>query len=473
MMNRRSFLKLAAMSGLTAMMPPLFQTRHAWAALPDTIQYQAPDVLPTIIHVFLYGGPSELAGNLTNIADINANSQNSYPSSLDLSNSSNDITQPNAFWGEAGGAIMETLLASRALSIYRTMNRIKSDTKGHGLSVTQNLVGSLDVYNPGIATTLAAILERFNPFGKAIDELVLPFVSFEGDSKVFNLGDLNPSLVLRPMNLNENFANPYERHQYWYLDGGDGDTNNVALEAMARDVGTLNEPRHAKVEESFVKREELEAYINEHFNEENVEGSIPEDPDNPGNPIAYPDNRFGDKLKAAVSLAVNNPDTVFISLGSGGLGGWDDHSGGIDDYPPRMQGLFKALEAAAKHLRAAYENLGMTSAGSVVINVFGDFGRNVNLNDSMGWDHGNNQNLYTLGGWGIPGRALGKLVGRTQRIGTPFQNRQFTSPTADSYQFEPFSIASTIFKYFGVQNPEVLTGEPPIDESTNVDDERK
>ncbi|MGD9187691.1 MAG: hypothetical protein PVI89_05745, partial [Desulfobacteraceae bacterium] len=196
MMNRRSFLKLAAMSGLTAMMPPLFQTRHAWAALPDTIQYLAPDVQPTIIHVFLYGGPSELAGNLSNIADINANSQNAYPSSLDPDNSENDITR-NAFWGEAGGNIMETLLYSGNLSIYRTINRIKADTKDHGTSVTQNLVGGLDVYGPGIATTLAAILERVNPSG--IEELVMPFVSFEGESRVFNLGDLNPSLVLRPM----------------------------------------------------------------------------------------------------------------------------------------------------------------------------------------------------------------------------------------------------------------------------------
>jgi hypothetical protein len=468
MMNRRSFLKLAAMSGLTAMMPPLFQTRHAWAALPDTIQYLAPDVQPTIIHVFLYGGPSELAGNLSNIADINANSQNAYPSSLDPDNSENDITR-NAFWGEAGGNIMETLLYSGNLSIYRTINRIKADTKDHGTSVTQNLVGGLDVYGPGIATTLAAILERVNPSG--IEELVMPFVSFEGESRVFNLGDLNPSLVLRPMNLNENFYNPYERREYWHLDGGEGDTNDVKLEAMARDVSALNAPRHAKVEESFLKREELETYIQEHFNEEAVEGSIPVDPDT-GEPIVYPDNSFGAKLKAAVSLAVNNPDTVFISLGSGGLGGWDDHSGGIDDYPSRMQGLFEALEAGTKHLRVAYEDQGITSAGSVVINVFGDFGRNVNLNNSMGWDHGNNQNFYTLGGWGIDGRAMGKLVGRTERIGTPFQNRQFTSPTADSYQCEPFSIASTIFKYFGVQNPEVLTGEPAIDES-GTDDEKK
>lgn len=467
MMNRRTFLKLAAMSGLTAMMPPMFLKRNAWAALPDTIQYQAPAVLPTIIHVFLYGGPSELAGNLTNIADINANSQNPYPSDLELTD--------NDFWGAAGGSIMETLLASGDLSIYRTVNRIKSDTKGHGLSVTQNLVGNLDETGAGIATTLAAILERYNPFAKPIDELVLPFVSFEGDSKVFNLGDLNPSLAFRPMNLNENFANPYQRRAYWYLDGGDegGGANDLALEAMARDAGTLNAPRRAQVEEAFLKRGDLELYIDKHFSRTIVEGSIPDDPDSedPKNPdpIVYPDNPFGEKLKAAVSLAVNNPDTVFISMGSGGLGGWDDHSGGIDDYPGRMEDLFLALEAATKHLRGA-AMAGNASASSVVINVFGDFGRNVNLNDSMGWDHGNNQNLYTLGGSGIEGRALGKLVGRTQRIGTPFQNRQFTSPTADSYQCEPFSIASTIFKYFGVQNPEVLTGEPAIDE--NAPDEK-
>ncbi len=142
-----------------------------------------------------------------------------------------------------------------------------------------------------------------------------------------------------------------------------------------------------------------------------------------------------------------------------------DHSGALDDYPARIQGLFLALETAAKHMN-------LVSATNIVINAFGDFGRNVNLNNSLGWDHGNNQNFYTLGGSAIADRALGKLAGRTRRIGTPFQNRQFTSLAVDSYQCEPFSIASTLFKYFGVQNPEVLTGEPAIDESTNVPDEK-
>ena len=55
-------------------------------------------------------------------------------------------------------------------------------------------------------------------------------------------------------------------------------------------------------------------------------------------------------------------------------------------------------------------------------------GRNVIFNSSRESDHGNNQNFFTFDGAGISVRALGKLAGRTQRIGTPFQNRQFTAP---------------------------------------------
>ena len=65
------------------------------------------------------------------------------------------------------------------------------------------------------------------------------------------------------------------------------------------------------------------------------------------------------------------------------------------------------------------------------------------------------------------------MVGKTERFGDSGQNRQFTRPTDDSYQAEPMSIASTVYSYFGVQNPQVLTsdvefnqsGDPKIDES--------
>ena len=109
--------------------------------------------------------------------------------------------------------------------------------------------------------------------------------------------------------------------------------------------------------------------------------------------------------------------------------------------------------------------------------VHGDFGRNVNLNSSQGWDHGNNQNLYTIGGAGVRAggaAVLGKVVGKTERIGNSSENRQFTQPTSNSYEAEPMSIAATVYKYFGVQNSAILTasaqnndpdGTPPIDET--------
>ena len=185
MLNRREFLKTAGLIGMAGLLPNSFWTSEAKAALLDNVNYVQPPVMPQIIHIFLYGGPSELAGNLTNMDLIRANSQNPYPSSLDPNNANNDIT-PNDFWGNAGGSIMETLLASGKMSIYCTNHRIKDNNRGHGRSINQNQVGNLDTAHAGIATTLAAILEAYQPFVKPIDELVFPFVSFEGDSLVFN-----------------------------------------------------------------------------------------------------------------------------------------------------------------------------------------------------------------------------------------------------------------------------------------------
>jgi uncharacterized protein (DUF1501 family) len=235
------------------------------------------------------------------------------------------------------------------------------------------------------------------------------------------------------------------------------------LEDLARIRSNLF-PQFEKVNNALIKRVELAEFIESSFNSEKITEDLPVDPGS-GQKIQYPDSNFGNRLRAAVSLAIKNPESIFISLGAEGLGGWDDHSDSLTRYPNRMQRLMEALQVASRHLA-------LMEANNIIINVFGDFGRNVNVNDSKGWDHGNNQNLYTFGGADIPERTLGKLVGKTQRIGTAFQNRQFTSPTDDSYQCEPFAIAATLFKYFGVQNPQVLTGEPAIDESDTIPNER-
>lgn len=474
-MNRRRFLKWVGLLGASVVFPyelvyPKTQAaRNLKAAILGEVGYLRPPILPKVITIFLYGGPSELAGNLTNIAEINANSQNPYPDNL-LPTTQNNIITPNFFWGGAGGEVMESLVASGDLSVYRTIHRIKDDSKAHGPSVFQNLVGNLDPESPGVGTTLAAILAAHSAFDKGADQLVLPFVSFEGDSVIFRPGDLTIVPSLKPIALDSNLRNPYQRGSNSVIGNLTTPANREVddlIESLARATSSALGGGITKINEAFQRRAELDSFIQATFNSDAVNHNLPQDVDANGIPIVdanglpvkiqYPNTNFGNRLKAAISLAVGNPDTYFISLGSGGLGGWDDHSDAIPEYAARMDELMEALNIAAKHLRLAGRN-------DVIINVFGDFGRNVNLNNSIGWDHGNNQNLYTLGGAAVRPGALGKIVGKTQRTGTSFENRQFTAPTDDSYQCEPFAIASSIYKYFGVQNPEIFTGEPPIDE---------
>ena len=69
MINRRRFLKTAGLFSLAMTGPSFLWKPEAKADLIDIINYSPPSVMPQIIHVFLYGGPSELAGNLTNIED--------------------------------------------------------------------------------------------------------------------------------------------------------------------------------------------------------------------------------------------------------------------------------------------------------------------------------------------------------------------------------------------------------------------
>ncbi len=464
-MERRQFLKHLGVLGGACTAASMLGGRNlispSMAALSEgnannivlnEVNYVRPAVLPQIIHVFLYGGPSELAGNLTNIEDINANSQNPYPTNMDPADSDSIIT-PNNFWGGsdngAGGEIMESLIASGDMSIYRTINRIKEDSKTHRSSIFQNLTGHIDAENtPGIGTTVAAVLSAHNAFGKAPEDMILPFVSFEGDSLVFQPAGLDIPLSTKYVALDQNFRNPYDRRTNSAI--GDAGINEDAIEALARNNAQGN--KFLKVREAFTKRMELSEFISSSFNATRVDADLL------ALGITYPATNFGRRLKAAVSLAVSNPDSLFISMGSGGLGGWDDHDSCLEEYPDRMRDLMTSLEIAVNHMNAAGRD-------NIIINVYGEFGRNVNLNNSIGWDHGNNQNFMTLGGKGIPGRGLGKIVGKTQRIGSSGVNRQFTSPTDDSYQAEPFSIASTVYKYFGVQNTEVLNDEQPLDEN--------
>jgi len=488
-MKRRNFIKGVGAASTVGIIPSLsissLFTRQAMAApMINAVNFAAPSVLPQVINIFLYGGPSELAGNLTNIADINANSQNPYPGNLLRATTDNNgrITS-NGFWSDAGGNEMEDMLATNDLTVYRTLNRLKRNTRAHRPSVFSSQMGNLDIdTSSGIGNTLATVL--FNnraaiessgliSGGRTIEQLVLPFVSFEGDTVAFRR---NPDYValpqsLKDISLDDNFNNPYSRAN---------NPHDTALEALvAKILDPTMRARYDKVTDGFDTRSQLDSLVGDF---ETASQALPNvgigDPDADANGVLqYPaNNRYTDRLRAATTLAIANPDSMYITVG-GGLGGWDDHNSAFERYIPRMRDLMRALRVAMKHIRFSDISQGGTrDTNNIIINVHGDFGRNVNLNNSQGWDHGNNQSFYTLGGSTVRtggAAALGKVVGATERFGNSGQNRQFTRPTNSSYQAEPISVASSIYSYFGVTNPEVLTqdaqyainGEPPLDET--------
>lgn len=495
MISRRHFIRTAGVAGMLAVAPPIarlagFSTigfsGTAHAAQIETADFSLPSTLPQVINIFLYGGASELAGNLTNIERISALSQNRYPDDLlQLSDGETGEVTRNGFWRSAGGDAMEDMLAYGDMSVYRTINRRKNNTRAHRQSIFSSQKGSLSIDSAGgMGSTIAAVLqanesslngsEQLN--GRTLDELVLPFVSFEGSSIAFAQNTDQPlPLRLRGLSLDEQFDNPYSR------DGGvaDSELRDLILQVQ-QSVGQNG--RFAGVRNGFVQRRNMEELIgNLQMAADNPLPVVPSDDpafqsvaDPDSGRLRYPeDSRFSSRVKAAVTLAISNPDTRFISLG-GGLSGWDDHDSSLDTYVPRMRELMESLQVAIRHIRyAGAGHGGLRDTSNIIINVHGDFGRNVNLNNSAGWDHGNNQNLYTFGGSGIrvPG-ALGKIVGTTEVFGDASQNRLFTRPADSSYEVEPMSIAASTYSYFGVRNPRALTHDPTYNtEGDDVIDE--
>jgi len=487
-MKRRDLLKALGLLGTTLTVPTLIAKngiirkaeaksfnisdralRNAQAIVAGEINFVRPTTLPTEINIFMYGGPSELAGNLSNIDEINTSSQNAYPNNLlDIVANGGQIT-PNGFWQDAGGAAMERMLANGDMSVYRTINRVVDDSKAHRTSIFSAQTGGLDQFAPGVGTTLAAVFKTFMPDvydpTVAAAAPIIPFASFEGDTVLFNAGDIDDlPLTLRSVSLDSNFDNPYRRLRTYQLQsdsncmvGGVSTPCHDALDDLAERTTAATGAQFKTLGDSFVKRRELDDFFSTSLGDPNL--LIPQDLTDPLNPVPLVNfqGRFGDNLLAASVLALENPDTRYIALSTGGLGGWDDHDNAMANnrYVSRMDQLMNNIEQALILLANGTTN--SPGRTDVIINVYGEFGRNVNLNNSLGWDHGNNMNLYTFGGTTVPGRALGTVVGTTKVIGTPGQNRLFTSPADGSVQYEPFSIASTVYKHFGVTNPEVLT----------------
>jgi Protein of unknown function (DUF1501) len=480
-MKRRDFLKASSLAAAaTRVAIPASLTMHSLLnrAYAAPINYEAvnftpPANLPQVINVFLYGGPSDLAGNLTNIEDIDANSQTPYPDIIVNTPGNGGVTN-NALWAAAGGTAMESMLAAGDMSIYRTLMKRKEDSRSHRQSIFMGLKGSLDIDNtPGVGSRIAALFDTHRAAmlsaGHDVDSMVLPFVSFEGTTTAFAPDATRAlPLTLRGITLGQDFSNPYQRGT------GSGDTvqtggaEDLLLEALVNKVvdATQQRTRFAKALDSFSLRVTMEQKIGDLSA---ALGAAPAYTNVNGN------NQFNARIRAAVTLALANPDSVYITVG-GGLGGWDDHNNGVDQYPERMRQLMEAMQNAVNHINGS----SAPNKNRIVINAFGDFGRYCNLNGSSGWDHGNNQILYTFGGRDIRPDGLGKIVGTTRRVGASKQNNQDLVPTNDSYEAEPMSVASTVYSYFGVQNPQILTadpvfniaGDPPLNETSAVPNER-
>ncbi len=525
-MNKRNFLKSIAALGGSALLPSSINPLAMYKTASASVDYSAasvvaPPVMPQVINIFLYGGPSELSGNLTNIADIEANSANTYLGSNSFGDRiiENDTTgdgsvgwiTKNGFWrgtqngdnphldnNGAGGRAMQTMLDNGQMSVYRTLMKRLDGTRSHRESLLQSFKGSLDIDgSAGVGTKIAATLYQHrdtfqgstvladgSPISDIVNDstMLLPFVSFEGETRAYQQ---DPSfqipLLFRGITLDEDFDNPFSRSTP-ANNVSDSDLNNLAAAIRTAEY----DQRFSGAAGSFDLRTVLSDKIG-NLTTGNSDANLPDIPAGAdadsvglsgGGKLTYPNNnRYSDRVRAAVTLALVNPSSVYITVG-GGLGGWDDHNNGVNNYEDRMNDLFEVMKVAMLHIKYFTANtlngVPRTTKDNIAINMFGDFGRRVNLNGNQGWDHGNNQNLYTFGGADLrPAGALGKVVGRTVRVGDSGSNNQVTEPAPGSYEAEPMSVASTVFSYFGVQNPEILTadeelnpaGVPAIDET--------
>jgi len=448
-MKRRDFIQLSLVLGSSILLPNFtYASTLDSSKIKFSTEIYTQNNAQTII-IFMYGGASQLAGNLSNIEDIKEKSQSSYDDYF------RGVTKTkNDFWQEAGGTIMETLVKDEDMTIFRccySAKREEENNKAHGTCTIQNQKGSFDENSNGILTNLAQILVDKG----AIDEnTLMPFVTMEGESQFYLEENTTLPKYLKPIGINENFDNPYKRDDRWWMYYTNEERSSASdsywksddeggfQSKLSKNMDILAQKNNnfTKIKNAFSKREKLNKFINSI-----KDAQTPDLGDN-----AYPDNSFSKKIEAAVKVVVHNKDTKVVTLGTGGLGGWDDHNE-ARDYVTRMENLFQSLKSAVEHLKAESKDT------NVNILVFGEFGRNVNLNSANGWDHGNLQNLYVLGGKDYFNHK--GVVGETVVDNPKSVNRLWLKPKDGTYWFEPLSIAATLYKIYGIENPEILTNK--------------
>ena len=448
-MERRTFIKLSIAVSTALFMPSSVYAKNLDLSEISFSKNTYDTNNAQTILIYLYGGASQLGGNLTNIDEIKTVSQSDYDSYF------NGITKTaNNCWEEAGGSEMESLMANGDMTLFRccySQVREAQNNKSHGTCTIQNQKGSFDDNSGGILANLAQILENN---GVVDENSVMPFVTLEGESNFYIEGNKPLSSYLKPVGINESLNNPYSRNEktwFYYNDEEKKitDYNNSETGFDASLHGKMDnlaqtKNKEGKIKEAFDKRVSLDNFIDGISDSKTPELGAD----------AYPENNlFAKKIETGIKVLVNNPDTKVLNLGSSGLGGWDDHSE-AKNYVNRTKRLFQTLKSAMAHIKAEGKEQ------NINIMVFGEFGRNVNLNSSTGWDHGNLQNFYVLGGKGYFNHK--GVVGETELENTGSINRLYLKPKSGTYEFEPLSIAATIYKIYGIENPSILTNNNDI-----------
>ncbi len=136
---------------------------------------------------------------------------------------------------------MQFMIDNNHMSVYRTLFKELDGTRSHRESLLQSFKGSLDIEgSPGVGTRVAATLFQHRGlfenntlladgtgFSDIVNDLLLPFVSFEGDTRAFQQDpDFQVPLLLRGLTLDQNFQNPYSRQSL--------PSSDAAIEALGK-----------------------------------------------------------------------------------------------------------------------------------------------------------------------------------------------------------------------------------------------
>ena len=312
-MQRRDFIKLSMAAGTAVLLPDFSGAKELdISQIMFSSGINSTNNAQTII-IFMYGGASQLGGNLSNIEEIKTASQSNYD------NYFRGLTPTvNKCWQEAGGSHMESLIANGDMTLFRccySKVREENDNKSHDSCIVQNQKGSFDDNSAGILANLAQILEAN---GVVNENTLMPFITLEGESKFYIEGKTPLNGYLKPVGLSEDLENPYSRYErdWRYYTPAESDIPNYD-----DDVRGFNAPLYAKIDQlaqrnnvsgkikdAFARRASLSTFIDNIVNATTPDLGLD----------AYPtNNRFSKKLETAVKLLSNNPDTKVVTIGTG------------------------------------------------------------------------------------------------------------------------------------------------------------